>query len=436
MAPHLIKSKYTYQADHSISVPPAPAVHPAQARELLEILKQFDWEHPRSALLIAGAMVIFPVCGILHWRPHMWINGGSGSGKSTIQQNIFVRVLGQLALYVSSSTTESGIRQELGMDARPVVFNEAESEDKNAAQRVQSILELCRAASDESGSRIIKGSAGHSSVSFQIRSCFTFFSVNTAVKQYADARRITILTLRSPDKGLPPPERQVRKDRYDALIERIERNLTPEFCSGLLQRTLELLPILQRNIITFTSAATIVLGDKAAADQLAPMIAGAHLLHSNKMIDLDAAIKWMNDNDMRETTVLAQAEEDEYSLLQRLLGHRLRVNTLTGQADRTVGELIEAAHKKDAEGAVCGVIGTAAYAELLRFGVKCDQEKGFWVSNNSIEIKRLLADTAWHSNWARPLRTLKDAITEKNPVKFAGGIRARAVWLPIHYVVE
>ena len=53
--------------------------------------------------------------------------GAAGTGKSWMLDNIVKRVMGNIALSVSSKSTEAGIRDNLGGDIRPVVFDEAEN---------------------------------------------------------------------------------------------------------------------------------------------------------------------------------------------------------------------------------------------------------------------------------------------------------------------
>lgn len=424
--PQQIKTRYTYQADISVEVGRGEPVGTAQANKLVQVCRQLSWENPRSAILLAGWCVIAPVCGILPWRPHIWVTGGSGSGKSTVVDLIIRPVVGPIALRVASVTTESGIRQALGSDARPVIFDEAESEDKNQAARMQAILDLGRAASQQSGAQIIKGTASHSAQAFDIRSCFCFSSINTAIRHFADETRVTVMVLR-PQRGTTEDENRAISERYDTLKEEIIRTFTPGYSAGLLMRTMENLRTLRDNIEVFGRAAAVVLGSRRAADQIAPMLAGAFLLHSTKSISVEEALHWLRENDMREATAVGNGMDDEMRLFSFLMAHRLRVTTPNGTLERTVGEAIEAALHHDGKH---GLGAESAQAELRRFGIRIDNQGGFYVSTTSDVIKRALADTPWGSNWARPLRMLPGADHIKTPTTFSPGIRSRAIWLP------
>src|SRR3546814_6554229 len=91
------------------------------------------------------------ICVALNWRPHVWLTGRSGSGKSWLLDNVIRPLIGAIAVYCQSNSTEAGIRQTLATDARPVLFDEAESEDAKAQVRIQQVLELAGQSSSETG---------------------------------------------------------------------------------------------------------------------------------------------------------------------------------------------------------------------------------------------------------------------------------------------
>ena len=99
---------------------------------------------------------------------------------------------------MSGATTEAGLRQTICSDAVPVVFDEAESNEKGDQQRMQAILSLARVASSESSAEMLKGSPSGDVSRYRVRSMFLMSSIATALKQGADKSRFAQLTLRSP----------------------------------------------------------------------------------------------------------------------------------------------------------------------------------------------------------------------------------------------
>ena len=98
--------------------------------------------------------------------------GSSGSGKSTLLSDFTKPLLGELETSVLGSSTEAGLRQNLGSDAIPVLMDEAEQAQARDEERIQAVMELARASSSETGSKTLKGTASGTGQEYLIRSMF------------------------------------------------------------------------------------------------------------------------------------------------------------------------------------------------------------------------------------------------------------------------
>ena len=146
-----------------------------EANKLRTLCAAAPWEEPdHMGQLLAGWRVIAPVCGAMPWRPHLWLAGEAGSGKTWVVDNIIKPLIGQVALPVQSKTTEAGIRQTLRCNALPVIFDEAETQNEDDRKRMQLVLDLARQASSEDGAAIVKGSSAGKASMYRVRSCFLF----------------------------------------------------------------------------------------------------------------------------------------------------------------------------------------------------------------------------------------------------------------------
>ncbi len=164
-------SAFVYEAARPLAQAVARPLTNADAYKLVALLRRLSWDRPVNAILCAGFIATASVCGGLKWRSAVWITGSAGTGKSTVFTKIIAAALGGMALEVQSKTSEAGIRQELGSDARPVLFDEAEGEDHHAAARMQGVLDLVRQSSSEGGAEIIKGTQNQKKANrFRIRS--------------------------------------------------------------------------------------------------------------------------------------------------------------------------------------------------------------------------------------------------------------------------
>jgi putative DNA primase/helicase len=389
-----------------------PPASTTEANLLVQICRRLTWENDLSGDLLAGWCIIALLCGVLSWRPHLWITGPAQAGKSTVIKDIIQRVVGIFALYVDGKTTEAGIRQLLGVDARPVILDELESEDPAAAARVQQILDMARVSS--SGGTVVKGSTAGRPMSYTLRACFCFSSINTAVTQYADETRISKLVLRRNEA--PDADQQ-----YRDLMRDIDAWFTPDYARRLLARSLTHLDVLLGNAEIFKNAAARMLQSRRAADQIGTMLAGLYLCYSSKAISVEEAEAWIKARDWHDHTAIGAAG-DETRLLERLATRRIRVPIAGGNRDVTIGQAIMAVHDQpDTHGDWA--------AELGAHGFRLDGHDVL-IANAASPLKKLLEGTAWAGDWLRPLRMLPGASAVQNTY-FSPGLKSRATRIPV-----
>lgn len=418
-----LRSRYVYEAGVRLDFENGTAPLTAkEAHKLIDICTLLNWERPINSYLLAGWCVIAPVCGALRWRPHIWITGGAGTGKSWTFKEVVRRVLGSSCLAVQSETSEAGLRQMIGNDAIPVVFDEAEGENRAAVERMEHVLALMRAASSNDGGVMAKGTATGGGRTFLIRSCFAFASINNPISLQSDRTRITNLVM------VKLEDEAERSARWEALQTLCATTLTPTFIAGLQARTIHLMPRILMNIEVFTSAAAAHLGDQRVGDQIGAMLAGAFALSSDRVIEYREAFEWIAGKDWTEERA-TEGTRDELALLALLMDKSVRVDGLEGSpVDRNVGELVRVAAQFDADGKI---LVTQAQDRLKRIGMKIDGDY-LAVSQDSQAIKGWLRDTAWSRNFHKTLLRLPGARTLP-PTRFAG-MQARAVGIPLSFI--
>lgn len=417
---------FVYEQADAMDVDLSHPLNTRAANSLLEIARQFTWNSELHAYLIAGWCVIAPVCGILAWRPHIWITGPSGSGKSTIMRDFVSVLLSSTAYVVEGATTEAGIRQDLDGDARPVVFDEAEPKDQNAMAKIRAVLDLARVSSSESGGTISKGGNNHKSKSFRVRSCFCFASVNPAVEFYADETRITKLQLRKPAKAKTDDEKAAQQSKWENLAAQIAGTITREYAEGLIARTVRNLETLRENARIFARAAGTHFGSARHGQQYGPMLAGAYLLHSTGRISYEAALAWIREKDFSEVVENADADGDEARCISHLLQSRVRATLRQGRTeDYSVAELISEVNNAGDDVDMASL----ATSYLCRIGIKPDNG-GIWISNTHADLKKIFQGTPWAAGWRETLLGSPGAITSKKAVYFQHYTSTKAVWLP------
>lgn len=419
-----VPSRYIYEASKPTRLAFSDPLGNADAYQLVKICEGLRWERPVYGLLLAGFVFIAPVCGALDWRPHVWITGEPGSGKTTVMQHIVHKVLHRNGLFFQGDTTEAAVRQSLGSDAVPVIFDEFESERKKSASRVEDIMALITQASSETGGVLAKGGAGGKATMFRIRSMFCFSSVAVAIKQAAARSRITVLSLRPAE-----PETEAGIAQYNAMMTLIADTLTPAYVDSLQARAVHLIPEIRANAVVFAEAAATALRTRRFGDQIGTLLAGAYALHSSGRITREDAKKWIEMRDWSEEAGDQQASDKE-DCLSYITAHVLTVQSANGErAERSIGEL-------------AAVVDGKATDPVLRFVEDVEDALGrsgiivrggdMIVATGHKYIERMLGGTQWEASYSRTLLRLEGA--QKMETTYFKGARKRGVAVPLSHI--
>jgi putative DNA primase/helicase len=417
-------SRFKYQRLAAIDLPTdLDPISDTQGAEILDIASRFLWEVPASGLLVAGWAALAPICGSLSWRPHIWLTAAAGSGKSALLGRFLGTLLQDIALWPEGSTTEASIRQELRADAKPVIMDEAESNEQSDKKRIQDILALARVASSSGRGFVGRGGADGTAQRFTARAMFLLCSINTAIKQGADASRFAALTLRNPS-FLPKEQRAAHWRDLDRDLEAI---ITAQLGHRMILRSVRLIPVIRDSVAVFRRAAADRFDSQRTGDQYGTLLAGAWSLMNSRPATEADAYTLIDGNDWESYREDAE-QPDEERCLQHILQHQMRVEGDRGNGYmRTVWELIELAR-----GAASSMeIGQgSAESHLGRVGIRVEGDR-LVISNTALGIRRILGDTAWAHNWAMVLSRLPGS-QKAGKVRFKGmGDTTRAASLPM-----
>ncbi|MGF7151308.1 hypothetical protein FHS96_004971 [Sphingomonas zeicaulis] len=184
---------------------PRPWYDPVTTRvgeDLLGLIRTWHWERGTlDALLMLGWIAAASVCGALEWRPAVWVTGGRGTGKSTLQKVVEL-VMGTNGLLQAADVTEAWVRQTLKMRTLPIALDELEAEGDD--RRAQSIIKLARLAA--SGAKMGRGGSDHVAHDFTMRSSFLFSSILIPPLNSADRSRMAILELQPIPENAAVPD--------------------------------------------------------------------------------------------------------------------------------------------------------------------------------------------------------------------------------------
>ncbi len=420
------QGRYIYELKKPLDIAISNPLKVEEARRFLDMIKRLSWDRgEHDARLAAGWCVVSIICGALDWRPHAWITAAAGSGKSFFMDSIIRPVLGNMALYAMGETTEAGLRQTLGHDSRPVIFDEAEGEEQRGQARIANVLALMRQSSSETGGAIIKGSADGTAKDYKIRSCFLLSSVHVSAYQDADKSRITILGLHL--DPLTPEQQKERDELFEEFRKQVAATFTDEYVSGLRARAVAMIPKIRENARIFAVVASGELGSRRLGDQIGTLLAGAYSLFSDDVITPDEALRIVREQDLSESKALQQTS-DQRNLLNRILEHILKLNVNgKGLVDRNVATLILIV-----AGQVDLVSSEDAQDALVLIGIKVDGDR-FIIANQHSGIRKILIGSAWErGEWGRMLRRI-DGAKKGEKMRF-GGIPGRGTSIPIEVI--
>lgn len=385
-----------------------------EASKLRDVCRMLSWRRPQYADMLAGWLVIATIGSALRWRPHIWITGRSGAGKSTVLDEIIKPILGDIAIKRDGGTSEAGVRKALGVSGRPYVLDEAESETKGQRIEMEKIISLARRAS--SG-----GVVENANATFQVRSCFCFAGINPRVEHVADRSRITQLEL-IVDADMD------RRARYNELMGAVHETITDTYSRRLMQRTIENIDTLLHNIAVFSGAAAEIFGNnKRSGDQIGPMLAGAYLLTSTKKADPELARDWIAKQDWNWHTTINE-ESDSAKLVTHIMTSRIRYDNLGITRESTIGDLVSDAADKHSSN------WEAAGHALRSYGIRVDGDEVF-ISNSAPSMRKLLTDTPYIP-WGRTLGDYPNSHNNDNKaLYFMAGLTTKVTALPLDLVL-
>jgi putative DNA primase/helicase len=397
-------SHYTYVAASRLMTPSDSPLTNAEAHTLRKICEMPTWENPLSGALLAGWLVVAPICAALNYRPHIYLTGEAESGKSTVLNEIIKPVLGRMAMNVDGGTTEPAIRDMMGHDGRPLVYDEAEPSPGMVA-----VIELARKAS--TGSTVKK----YGQRAFNARFCACFSAIVPPINKTADESRVSFLVIKKNRTAT------AIKD-YEKMLDLIEATITPDYSNRMIARTLANMDALVANIKTFQRAARLITGGARASQQIGTMIAGLYLLGSKGVATLADAEAWIKKHDWSEHTIIDQ-QGDPMKLVQHIASSLIR--RVTGVGEASVGDLISA---------VVADRDDTAIKTLRNYGIMA-KEGRVYIASTAHNLARLLKDTEWQIKWSRTLSDVPGAQREKS-IYFARGVKTSAVSLPLELFTE
>jgi putative DNA primase/helicase len=420
-----IDTEFTYEMRKNIRIPIESSMDKLECAKLTRLLSRLNWNTEADGKLLAGWLAIAPVCGALSWRPHCWITGPRGNGKTYVLEQIIHQVLGEFSINAQgTAATEAAIRQKLNSDAMPVTIDESEGNDENAARRMQEVIALARAGSSEKSPAIPKGGKDGKATDYFVRSCFLMVSINPQLVNDSDKRRFTIFEL----------AKHSNQDKFKELNKIKKETITGDFGLRFTARMVNLLPNMLRSIYIFTEAISELVGDRAIADQFGALLGGWWHTWNDDVVEPETALDEAGAI-LHIKGILEDREDltDEQRCLQTILQHETRIEgDFIGTV--TVGELVEYASEYEPQ---AKIKQNAADERLQRLGLRVieeQKEKYLLILNTSVFVKQVLSRTPWAVSYSTVL-TRHPGAGKRNTTRFSSGLIGRCVQINLKNIL-
>ena len=413
------QSRYIYEQARPLDVELGAPLPDADARRILAMCCAVAWQNPdRDGRLFAGWIVSALIGGALAWRPHLWLLAEAGSGKSWVMENIARPLLGELAIVMQGKTTEAGIRGELGCDARPVVFDEAETQNDTDRARMQLAIDLARQASSEDGGAIVKGTKEGGARRYVIRASFLFASINAGLTQAADESRFATLSLTG---GGP--------DQFQALKAAHAEAMLPGVSGRLLARVLAMVPTIRHNADLLADAIARTGAGRRVGDTLGTLIACQMALVDATQLTPETARAFLDQREWLKEAAQEARVAPEY---ERAIAHLMQAEGARQMRNGrhevvTISELISACW--DFSAPDIGMTEKEADITLRRLGIRVSGDR-LLIGNRATGVAERFRNTPWGAGWFATLARIPGA-TRGHPVRFTPGYQDKALAIPM-----
>ena len=389
---HDIDTSYFYEAGDSINHNLTNQLNYGQAQEIVNTFKLLKYKNENDYIFLLGWIAVAQIFGALDWRPHLYLTGERGSGKSTILDYLHSMIPISLSITDSSA---AGIKQELQNDAKAVVYDETEPNTEKDRQKIAEVTTLIRQCSTRTSGKILRGSASGKGISYNTNAIFCLGSIQKASFSSADDSRFFVIEMGNVKNQ---PHEQFIK--LETSMKKVKK-LAPLLFSRMVNQC----ETVKANIEICKIYIKAQKYESRLADQLAPILAGYYSFFSNELIEndtIDELIKMINfkESEYIETN----SETDSEKCLKTIM--QLSADNTTTSIDQIVGTLRTFPSSALVE----------SLDKILAFnGIKYISEKDqlFFVCNN-IHLRDKLKKSSNFEDYGSLLKRHKNFVDYKN----------------------
>lgn len=416
------KSNYYYPNTSRVIKLPELLLSSEEKQLLVDIARAIEWEHSAAGVITLSFILLSPIAGLLDWRFNVWFKGPAGSGKSTFLEQFVYECLRGLAIKIEGNTTEAGIRQGIGDNSLPVLFDEPESDTIIAQQIITMVIKLIRLNASSSSGVVMKGGANGEKQQFQLMSMFALASINSIKLPKQDRDRIIELEVK------PTELRRAKWQHTKHLLSLLPRDIPGKIMYYSISNARRIL----KQVNAFKEYFAKHTGSERYGDQYGTAMAGEWILMNEhipteeeirKALEIDAGI-WDIIDDRDATT----SQGDFILFLSQLI---IPVSDIDGRKhERSLVEIIKIISSREVDHS--SVFKKDCMRTLNQRGI--DYDNGYVVfSRNNENLIKLFKDYPQYQDYSTLLKRINGAEEKRKTV---GGERLYCIAVPERVFLE
>lgn len=232
---HQIKSDRIYVPRTKINPIHMLQLEDAELKLVWDSFDKINLKDKEKKVYIFGWLVCAVLTGVLDWRPHLYITGSKGSGKTELLgfiSGILQKGFNVVTMQAVHSTSK-GMRQALDSCAVPIIVDEVEADTQTQKKISEDIVRFFRIASSNSAAKILLGRQNQNARIIGSDACGIMAGINMQLKEEQDLSRFCIIDMEVPrDKD----SRELAKewDKVKEVWNRIDEEWARKFVTRVI----------------------------------------------------------------------------------------------------------------------------------------------------------------------------------------------------------
>jgi putative DNA primase/helicase len=392
-----------------------------ELKKVISCFRRLSIKNKLELNYLVGWCVLAPFCGALDWRPHIWITGAAGSGKSAIVHMIIHKMLGNFIFCPEGDSSGAGIIQGLKNDSLPVVHDEIDKTSVSM-QNIEVEMSITRSSSSSSEkTSLYKGTADQIGKKYNYNSMFCFSSINLYLNKKSDKSRFSIINLEKNELI-----------KWTDLKKQIIETFNKKICSKIRSKIYYNWDVVIHNVNLFKDVVGVIVKDQRTGDQIGTLLAGAASLIKMEKYDRRDAYNLCEDNLKKyynEDDILT----DEIECLLTIFTTQIKMVVDNKIQQTTLLNLLNLASGNNID----NTPDPFANKELWKYGIKYDDKKNkVYIACRYKWIKDILKDTAWINSYNTILKRLSFVSNKTEVVYFGSFYTGRALEIKADHLLR